>query len=549
MPTNAREATVVALGGLGEVGMNCMAIETEGRILVLDCGLTFPDREPGVDVIRPSFEHLLARADDVEAIVLTHGHDDHVGAVGYLLEQLDLPVFGPPYALGLLERRLSEFDLEKPAQLTAITPRCPINLGPFEVEPIRVTHSIPDATALRFGCGAGTLLHSGDFKIDPEPCNGEPFDAERLGEIGEAGVDLLLSDSTNIETPGTTGSEAVVAAALQRHVAAASGRVVVCMFASNVQRLGAVMRAARGAGRRVMMLGRSILNHAEVSARLGLLDDLPDDLVTADEAHLVPARQLLVVATGSQAEPRAALGRLARGEHDQLQLDPGDTVIFSSRIIPGKERDVYDLMNLLQSRGFGVLTRRDDPELHVSGHACRDEQQRMLELTRPRSFVPVHGTPHHRLRHAELARSLGVQDTLVAHNGEVVQLQDGSLRVVDEVPTGRVHIQAGSELADAVMDDREKLADYGIVVVAIQVEGGGRLKGEPQILTRGVVHEGEDRDLIDDARHAVRRALARLKAPKDQAVRDTTARAVRRVFRDAMGWRPQVHVLLHGSAR
>lgn len=535
-----------ALGGLGEVGMNCLALEAQGRLILIDCGLTFPDREPGVELIHPDFEPVLERQGDLLAIVLTHGHEDHVGAVPYLLRDIDrpIPVYGPPYALSVLRERLAEVDVPHPPRLIETQPRQALQLGPFEITPFRVTHSMPDCTGLVLRTPAGTVVHTGDFKLERDPLDGQSSDEELLRATGDAGVRLLLSDSTNSEVPGCAGREQDVEAALRARIERAPARVVVCMFGSNIHRVGAVLRAAAATRRRVLLLGRSLRTHARIARELGLLPDHPVALVQEDEARDLPRSELLVLATGSQGEPAAALRRLANGSHHLLKLEPGDEVVLSSRIIPGRERQVYTMMDALERSGVRVYTRHDDAHLHVSGHAARDEQARMLELTRPRAFIPVHGSYVHLTRHAALAKKLGVHDTLIVENGAVVELDDRGVRIVGAVPIGRVHLQGGEAIEGAILHERARLSEGGVVVVTLRLDANGRLAAPPRIGTRGVVDKStlDDLSLVQSAEREVARELKRLPGqPSREAIEIAAARAARRVFRDGLGWKPVVH--------
>ena len=525
--------------------MNCLVVEAEGRVLVIDCGVTFPDYEPGIDVIHPEFEYLLERASAIEAIVLTHGHEDHIGALPYLLREIDdVPIYGPPYALGLVQERLREAELERPPVLRETRPRTPIALGPFEVTPFRVTHSIPDSTGLVIRAGGETLVHSGDFKIDDDPMDGERFDEDLLAELGRSGVRLLMSDSTNAEVDGHAGGERPVASALDARMAQAEGRIVISLFASNVHRLGAVLQSARAHDRRVLFLGRALHTHARVADSLAMLPQNRGVLVAEHEAQALPRHQLLVVATGSQGEHRAALRRLAHATHPVLKLDAGDEVVLSSRIIPGRERQVHAIIDAFERSGVRVWTRRDDAALHVSGHACRDEQRRMIELTRPRAFLPVHGAFVHLQRHAALARELGVPEVLAVENGAVVELDTQGMRVAEHVLTGRVHIQHGGEVPGEVMRDRMRMSEGGLVLVWIVIDARGALLQPPRITARGVADQLELDELgvIAEARAAVVHALAGLPpGAGSEAIELAAARAARRVFRAALGFRPLVH--------
>lgn len=536
---------IVPLGGLGEVGMNCMALELDDTIVVVDCGVTFPDDERGVDLIHPDFSYLLENRASVRAVVLTHGHEDHIGALPYLLRELDVPVYGPEYALGLVRERLAEFDWEVPPNLLALPPRQPLELGAFTVEAFRVTHSIPDSTGLVFRSRLGTLVHSGDFKIDPAPIDGEPCDLPFLAELGNEGVRVLFSDSTNVDVEGSSGQESTVVDAITHHVRNGRGRVVVSMFGSNIYRLSAVLRAGAELGKQTLLLGRSLLTHMRVADRQGLLPRPLPNLIAPDMAQAVPRDQLLVIASGSQAEPQAALWRLATGSHNHLRLSADDTVILSSRVIPGRERAIHSLIDNLERAGVNVLQRFDDPKLHVSGHACRDEQRRLIELVQPQTFVPVHGTFHHLKRHAALAREMGVADTHVIENGTVLELDHERAQPGGRVGAGRVHIQAGQKLSSVVLRDRMLMAEVGIVMITLAVNREGELRSRPRVLTRGVVWEDAERELLEDVSSEIELALNKLPLPAEEdALRDAACRAARRVFREEVGFRPLTHCVL-----
>jgi ribonuclease J len=538
---------IVPLGGLGEVGMNCLALELDGTILVIDCGVTFPDDELGVDIIHPDFSYLLARRDKVKAVIITHGHEDHIGALPYLLADIDVPVYGPRYALALVKERLSEFELTQKPQLISIDARQKLTFGPFEVEPFRVTHSIPDSTGLVFRTRVGTIVHSGDFKIDPEPPDDQNFDIDFVRACGDEGVRLLFSDSTNVDVSGVSGRESDVAIALDRQIRSAKGRVVVSMFGSNVQRLASVLTVAREVGRHVLLLGRSLQTHARVAEKLGLLPRPLPIYISPDLAQGLPREKLLVIASGSQAEPNAALARIAARNHHHLKLVEGDNVLLSARMIPGRERAVHTLVDDLERQGVNVIRRHDDPALHVSGHACREEQAQLIALARPKTFVPVHGTFHHLRRHAELARENGVGEAVVIENGAVLEVDAESTKISGATEVGRVHVQAGTELPDIVLRDRSLLAEVGIVMITLSVDEDGALRSKPRVMTRGVIWEDEERILLDDIVDEIERSVndVGLRA-SDAALCDAACRAARRVFRDELGFRPLTHCAVTG---
>jgi ribonuclease J len=533
--------------------MNCLALEQGGQVLIVDCGVTFDDRGLGVDVIHADFSALEPYR--VAGIFVTHGHEDHIGAIPYLLQRFDVPVFGPRYALGLVRERAAEHEILDHVSLHEVTPRSRVRVGPFDVEPIRVTHSIADSTALAIRTESGLVVHTGDFKFDESPPDGETFDVERFEELSREGVRLLFSDSTNIDAKGPTGSEEGVGLALDAIVAGAKQAVVVGMFASNVHRLRLLGDIARRHGRKIVPLGRSVSTHSRVARSTARSTgehagepylEWPSDLVwPADRARELPRSAVLGVATGTQGEEAAALSRLARGEHPAFDLAEGDVVVMSSRVIPGNEPEVMRVMGNLLRRGVELRSWWSDRAVHVSGHAHREEQRRMIEMVRPRSFVPVHGTLHHLLRHAALARELGVPDVCVLENGDVGELGEGSLRKTGRVTAGRVHVFARRALAAAVLAERVALAAHGAAHVVIPVDSAGRLAGEVSLVTRGVLDEAEDAHLLAAARNEALAALEELfqrggggVLRSDAELGETARQAVRRALSRALGFKP-----------
>jgi len=525
--------------------MNCTVVEHGDDMLLIDCGMTFPDDDLGVDTIHPDFGYVLQHRDRLRAVVLTHGHEDHIGALPYLLQELTVPVYGPAHALSLVRERLEEHDLPEQPALHEVAPRERFLIGSLEIEPYRVTHSIPDCTGLCIRCDAGTFVHSGDFRIDEDPVDGQHFDKDFLRGLGDEGVRALLSDSTNVTVERTIGSEREVAVSLRSHIEGASGRVIISMFASNIYRLMAIFDAARATGRKVVLMGRSLQTHARVGRQLGYLEDAGDLLIGADVAKDYPRASVIIAATGSQGEHRAALSRLARGDHHQLKLSAGDLVLLSSRIIPGKEPLVYEMLDRLLRLGVEVVHRGDDPTIHVSGHASRAEQSELIELLRPRTFVPIHGTLYHLTRHAELARSLGVEETVVIENGLPVEFDATGHRVAKAVRAGKVSTQQLRAIPEIVLRDRELLARVGICIAAVALDEQGYPCGPPSLLTRGVVHEDASAALLRDARDAADDALQGGKPPwTETRVIETVCRVVRRVLRQELGYRPSVHCLV-----
>jgi ribonuclease J len=545
------------LGGLGEIGMNAFVLEQPSASgverLLIDCGATFPSDDLGVDLIHPRFDALLDVPEALEALVLTHGHEDHVGAIPFLLEALlpkrsrPLRIVGPRYAIELARDRIVDEGIDEAAyRLEAVGVGDTLRLGGFEVEWLRVTHSIVDATALIVRTCAGTVVHSGDFKLEDEPLDGQPTDESRLERAGDEGVALLLSDSTNVFQEGSAGGELGVLRALESLVSSAEARVVVGLFASNVHRLSALEGIARRAGRHLCLLGRSVRKHSELGRRLGWLDWSSDRVVAPEIAATLPKRRVLYLATGTQAEPRAALARLAAGEHPDLQLEQGDRVILSSRVIPGAERAVFDMQDRLLARGVELVTRLTHPAIHVSGHAHRGEQRRLLELVRPRSFVPVHGTLSHLRRHAELATEVGVEDTLVLRNGERAALGSGGLARLSPIVTGRVHRGAGAVLERPVLDGRRDLGRGGIVVALVHRPARG---GAPKVEV--IAHGLPEAARVDGLVAGAVKGVFTTGATRDEArLVEAVRRAIRHRILVELGQRPVVEVrLVDGAAR
>jgi ribonuclease J len=545
------------LGGLGEIGMNCLALEQRGEVLIVDCGVTFDDRGLGVDVVHPDFEALADYR--IAGLVVTHGHEDHIGAIPYLLRRFDVPVFAPRYALGLVRERAAEHEILTHARLHPVTPRLPERIGSFEIEPIRVTHSIADATALAIRTDAGLVVHTGDFKFDEAPPDGEAFDVERFEELSREGVRLLLSDSTNVDASGPTGSEEGVGRALDEMIAAAPQAVVVGMFASNVHRLRMLGDIARRHGRKIIVLGRSVSTHARVARATARCTgphagrpylEWPSDLVwPAERARELPRRAILGIATGSQGEAAAALGRIGRGEHPALDLGPGDLVVLSSRVIPGNESQVMGVMANLLRRGVQIRSWWSDRGVHVSGHAHRADQIRMIELTRPQAFIPVHGTLHHLQRHAALAREQGVSQACVLENGDVAELDEAGLRMTGRVRAGRVHVFARRALPHAVLEERIALASRGVALVTVSIDAAGCVSGI-SFASRGVLDGALDPHLVDSARLEARAAAGPLSDGRatDEEIADAVRQGIRRVLGRALGFKPMTLVtVIRGS--
>lgn len=537
---------IIPLGGLGEIGMNCMALEHPEGVLVVDCGTSFPTEDRGIDVMIPDFRYLEQQGERVKGVFLTHGHEDHIGAVPYLLGRLRVPVYGPSHALGLVRRRMSEqgFDIER-FELRTANAGERFDVGPFNVEPVRVAHSIVEASALAIRSTAGTVVHTGDFDFDPDPPFGEPTNEARLSEIGDEGVDLLLSDSTNIDVPDRRGSEREVGLALERLGRRAKERLFIALFASNVQRLGTLGALAQRLGRKLCLLGRSLTTQAQVGHDIGRLKWPSDLLIAAEQLRDYPRDQVMVLVGGTQAERNSSMYRLAKANHRWIELERGDMVVFSSRVIPGNERPVHEVICDLMRLGAIVHTRHTDPDVHVSGHASRAEQQRMLELIRPKAFIPVHGTLHHLNQHATLAESVGCESIRIIENGACLRLEAGQLHPAEGVASGRIPIDLGGRpLEPLALDERIELGRQGIANVSLVVSHEGSLLVPPLVSLWGVPGGSELASVIRAVSLELARYVPQL-VRRRRAIEEDVRRTVRRLVAEATGCRPEVDVLVH----
>ncbi len=497
--------SLVPLGGLGEIGRNLMAIECGEDIVVVDCGLMFPEQEMlGIDLVIPDITWLMERVQRVRGIVLTHAHEDHIGALPYVLPRLPVPVYGTGLTLGFLRNKLKEHKLLDSTFLYTVRPGDTVQLGSIAVEWIHITHSVPDACSLALHTPDGVIIHTGDFKIDQTPVQGSPPDMARLARLGEEGVLLLLSDSTNAEHEGTTPSERHVGEGLAPLFAAAPGRVLMATFASNISRLQQAIDAAVDCDRKCFIVGRSMLNNVRVGQELGFLRT-PDVFVSPKQHAAVPDNQLAVLCTGAQGEPMSALSRIAAGEHPMVQLHEGDTVIISANPIPGNEEAVHRTINNLYRRGARVFNSSKH-HVHASGHASREELKLMLTLTRPRYFVPVHGEYRHLAIHADIAASVGIQRDRImpVDNGTVIEIDGDTIRRRDQrVPAGYVYVDGLSidEAGDVVLRDRRLLAQDGVVIVALTVERStGAIIAGPDLISRGFIEDSATDNLFEEAR-------------------------------------------------
>lgn len=544
----------VPLGGSGEIGMNLNLYgygpsEEERVWIIVDCGVTFGDLStPGVDIITPDPRFIEERAHQLAAIVLTHAHEDHMGAVAWLWRRLRCPIYATPFTAWLMRDRLAEHGLLGEATLVEIGLHDRFEIGPFDLQLVTLTHSIPEPNGLIVRTPAGLVLHTGDWKIDPEPLIGASTDVAALEAAGREGVMAMVCDSTNVFTDGVSGSEAGVRENLIELVAQFDGKVAIAAFASNVARLETAIKAAEANGRRVCLVGRSMHRMTNAAKAVGLLQDV-QPFVEEEEAGYFPPDKILYLCTGSQGEPRAALSRIAEGEHRHVTLGQGDAVIFSSRIIPGNERGIFDLMNRLAARGVKIITEKS-AHVHVSGHPCRDELAQMYAWARPHVAIPVHGEIRHLIEHAEYARELQVPHALAPHNGAIIRITREGAAIVDEAPAGRLHVD-GSFLVSAEAEsikERRRLAWSGHVTVAA-VLSGGDLAGPVDIRMCGVAstHDYDADDFMDDLAEAAEDAFKRLgkKERRDEsAVEEALRRAVRREANRIWGKKPHVEAVV-----
>ena len=549
MPGSEESVEVVALGGLGEFGMNMMAVSCGETTVVIDAGAMFPGPElPGVDLVVPDLTYLQSRR--VSALVLTHGHEDHIGGVPYVWPLVDGPVYGTPLTLGLVEPKLNEHEIEPGDRLRPVQPPDRVQVGPIEVEFVRVTHSIPDSVALALHTPVGTLIHTGDFKVDQTPLDGRHFDLHRFATLGSEGVLGLFADSTNIDRPGFTGSELEVVGAFEEIFTSSTGLLVVATFSSSLYRIQVLVRLAERFGRKVAFIGRGMVQNVEIAVRLGHLS-VPTGLEIRDSD--VPnhaPEDVLCIVTGSQGEPRSALSRIAIDDHRHVKLSAGDTVVLSARQIPGNEKAIGRVINHITRRGAQIVTR-STRHVHVSGHGSEEELKLVLSLARPRFFIPVHGEYRHLALHRRVAErvtrgSAAPMDVVLAENGDIVRFDATSASIVGKAPTGRVLIDDTrvGEVADEVIRDRRQLAGDGIVlpVVALRTQNG-ELAGSPEIVTRGVVSEASSEELLGDCVRRLTEFIGELGVEERTdpgLLREAIRVEVRRFFRKRTGRRPLV---------
>ncbi len=539
----------VPLGGAGEIGMNMNLFCYRGRWLMVDCGVTFGDDSmPGVDVIMPDPGFIVDRLKDLDGLVLTHAHEDHIGAVPYLWPRLRCPMYATPFTAALLRRKLADVGLEGDAKIKVLKPGARFKVGAFDIELVTLTHSIPEPNALVIRTQAGTIFHTGDWKLDPTPLVGPAVNEDQLRRIGDQGVLACVGDSTNVFRAGSAGSEADVRESLIEVVKRYDRRVAIACFASNVARLETVAAVAKATRRQAALVGRSLWRIYEAAKETGYLRDIPPFL-SDEEAAVMPRERVLLAVTGSQGEPRAALSRIVAKSHPTTRLEEGDAVIFSSRIIPGNERAIGRLHDGLAQLGVEVVTEKDH-FVHVSGHPARDELTQMYQWIRPQTLVPVHGEARHIVEHAKLGRECQIPNTVVSTNGSVVRLAPGAPSVIDSVPFGRLALDGTKLVAlnGGVFKERRRMLWNGSVVATLVIDRKGKLVADPRVALHGLVEEAEELDLEDKILDAVEDALDRLTGNRrgdDHAVEDAAYRAIRRTVMDSMGKKPTtaVHVV------
>lgn len=515
MSLSNNAVAVIPLGGLGEIGKNMWLIETVDDIIVIDAGVMFPEEDMlGVDLVIPDISYLKEKKDKVRGVLLTHGHEDHIGALPYLLKEVPVPVYGTRLTLGLVQARLQEHDLKDP-ELVEVRAGDRLRIGRLGIELIHVNHSIPDVVALAVDTAAGVLLFATDFKFDHTPIDGRPTDIQRLGELGAKGVLALFSDSTNAEKPGYTKSERIVGEGFSDMFRRAKGRVVVATFASNVHRIQQVFDAAAAVNRKVCVVGRSMINVVRIASELGYLQFPADMLIDVSDVDKYEHDQVVVLSTGSQGEPMAALSRMAASEHRQIEIVPGDTVIISAHPIPGNERLVGRTINQLYKLGAQVV-HGETHGVHVSGHAAQEELKWMLNLCRPKYFVPIHGEYRMLWQHARLATAMGVPEdnVFLLDIGDVLEFRaDGSAVVTGRVPSGQVFVDGlgVGDVGNVVLRDRRQLSQDGILIAVVTIDKRtGAVVAGPDIVSRGFVYIRESEELLDEARERLQEALAQM---------------------------------------
>lgn len=544
---------VIPLGGLGEIGLNMMVLEYEDTIVVVDSGLMFPEEEMlGIDIVIPDFSYLVKRKDKVAAIVVTHGHEDHIGAIPFLIRELSIPIYGTALTLALIGEKLREHNLLDRANLIQIVPRQMVQIGPFGFEFIRVCHSIPDGVGLAIRTPVGVLIHSGDFKIDNTPVDGKRFDIARLGSYGEEGVLALFSDSTNAERQGYTVSEREVGATLREVFLEKEGRVIVAVFASNLHRVQQLVNIAREFGRKVLLNGKSMIANVRIARELGYLDFTRDDEISIQDLQYMPDSQVLMLTTGTQGEPMSALSRMAFNDHKKLRIREGDTIILSSRFIPGNERTIQNIINHLCRNGADVI-HEQVKDIHVSGHAYQEELKILINMVQPRYFIPIHGEYRHLVKHRQLAMSLGMPaaNCFLIENGGVVSFGRDTVDTKGRVEAGRVFVDGKGvgDVGGLVLRDRRHLSEDGLVIASLVVNKETyEIVSGPDIFSRGFIHEETKPEILYEAKCLIFESIDKQLEQGHQLdcglLQEDIRRELKRFFTHTLDRRPVIYPIV-----
>lgn len=504
---------IIPIGGLGEIGKNCYLYCYEDDMIIVDCGMSFPDEEtPGIDIVIPDFTYLIKNKDKIKALIVTHGHEDHIGAIPYLLKNFNVPIYGTRLTLGLIEEKLKEHNLLNMASLNVLKPGDKTNFGSLSVELIHVNHSIPDAVGLAIKTPVGMIVQTGDFKIDTTPIGESMINLARFSELGKAGVLALLSDSTNAERPGFTPSERIVGDSFANlFKKAANGRIIVASFSSNIHRIQQIIDEAVKCGRKVALSGRSMLNVVNVASELGYLKIPQNTLIEVENINKFPADKIVIITTGSQGEPLSALHRMAYGDHRAVGIMPGDMIIISATPIPGNEKLVSKVINELMGRGATVVYEKMY-DVHVSGHACQEELKLMLSLVKPKYFIPIHGEQKHLYKHAILAEAMGINknNILISSLGDVIEVSKKGIKISETVQAGRVLVDGlgVGDVGSIVLRDRKHLADDGVIVVVLTIDRETKeVLAGPEIISRGFVYVRESEELLEALNNNVWRII------------------------------------------
>lgn len=545
---NKKPLKIIPLGGLGEIGMNMLVFEYDDTIIVVDCGLMFPETYMlGIDIVIPDISYLRKNRDRIKAFIITHGHEDHTGALPFVLGEINVPIYATTLTIGLIENKLAEFGLLARTTFETVRPRDTVVIGPFEIEFIRVSHSIVDGCGLAIKTPAGVVVHTGDFKLDQTPVDGEVIDYARFSEYGEKGVLALLSDSTNVEKEGYSRSEREIAQNLDVIFRKCPGRIIVATFSSNIHRIQQVLDIADKVGRRVALNGRSMVENVRIARTLGYLKAPEGLIVELKELDTLPHQSAVLLTTGSQGEPMSALTRMAMDNHKHIKIRKGDTVVLSSKFIPGHEKAISSMMNHLYRRGAEVIYEKVS-EVHVSGHASREELKIMLNMVRPRYFIPVHGEYRHLVMHAKLAKDVCVEEenVIIAEDGDVVEFTEEGAGIAGKVESGKVFVDGKGvgDVSDLVIKDRRHLSRDGMVLAVVALnESTGEIIYGPDIITRGLVLEEESPGLLEGAKKAVIETLGgiNVEAKKEiPEVEEEVRRALRRFFNKSLERRPVI---------